>query len=112
MDKGLKYLSKKEQRIIDSFIKEIRAEFKASILSIRLFGSKIKGDFEEYSDIDIFILVKDKGIRDKISDIAAEYFLKYDIPLSPVVYSLNEYRKNKELGSFFIEEVEKEGVKL
>ncbi len=73
----------------------------------------MRGDFEKDSDIDIFILVKRKrDIRDKISDIAADYFFKFNVPLAPVVYSLLEYEKNKELGSFFFEQVEKEGVTL
>jgi len=83
------------------------------IITIQIFGSKVRGDFEKDSDIDIFILVKRKrDIRDKISDIAADYFFKFNVPLAPVVYSLLEYEKNKELGSFFFEQVEKEGVTL
>ncbi len=51
------------------------------ILNIRLFGSKVRGDFEKDSDIDIFILVRKKGdIRDKISDIAADYFFEHNVP--------------------------------
>jgi len=113
MEKKFKYLKKKEKKIIEAFTKDIREQFGNYILSIRLFGSRVRGDFEKYSDIDIFILVKENnGLRDKISDIAADYFLEYNVPISPVVYSLFEYKKNKELGSFFFEEVEKEGVLL
>lgn len=113
MDKHLDYLNKKEKEVVEAFIKDLKKQLGAHIVKIRLFGSKVRGDFEEHSDIDIFILVKDKkDIRDKISDISAEYFFKYEIPLSPVVYSLSEYEKNKELGSFFFEEIEKEGVLL
>ncbi len=113
MDKHLDYLNKKEKETVNSFIEDLRRELGDYIIKVRLFGSKVRGDFEEYSDIDIFILVKDKkDIRDKISDIAAEYFFRYEIPISPVVYSLSEYQKNKELGSFFFEEIEKEGILL
>ena len=113
MDKHLDYLNKKEKEVVKAFIKDLRRQLGDYIIKVQVFGSKIRGDFEEYSDIDIFILVKDnKDIRDKISDISAEYFFKYEIPLSPVVYSLSEYKKNKELGSFFFEEIEKEGILL
>ena len=40
------------------------------------------------------------------------HYLNHDIPLSPVLYDLFEYQKNKELGSFFFENVEREGVSL
>lgn len=113
MKKGLQYLNGIEKKVINSFVKELREKLGDNIITIRLFGSKVRGDFEEYSDIDIFILVKQKGyVRDKISDIAADYFFEYNVPLAPVVYSLPEYEKNKELGSFFFEQVEKEGVTL
>ncbi|MEW6482933.1 MAG: nucleotidyltransferase domain-containing protein [bacterium] len=107
------YLNKKEKRVVTSFVKEIRERLGNKILSIRLFGSKTRGDFTKESDIDIFILVKKrKGIRDEISDIAADYLFETNSPLATVVYSLSEYKKNKGLGSFFLEKVEKEGVVL
>jgi predicted nucleotidyltransferase len=111
--KSLEYLlSENEKRVLRSFVKEIREKLGNEILDIRLFGSKARGDFKEDSDIDIFILVKKKKARDKISDIAADYFFKTNIPLTPVVYSLFEYKKNRELGSFFFENVKKEGIAL
>jgi len=113
MKKGMQYLDKTEKDAIESFVRELREQLGNHILTIRLFGSKVRGDFGKNSDIDIFILVDTKGdIGDKISDMAAEYFLEYNVPLAPVVYSLFEYERNKELGSFFFEKVEKEGVAL
>jgi predicted nucleotidyltransferase len=113
MKTGLQYLNKKEKEAVNSFVKELREKLGGYILNILLFGSKVKGDFDRDSDIDIFILAREKGdIRDTVSDIAAEYFLEYDVPLAPVVYSLFEYKRNKELGSFFFEQLEKEGIAL
>lgn len=107
------YLSKIEKKIIKAFVKELREKFGENILSIRLFGSKVRGNFTKDSDIDIFILVREKkDVMDKISDVSSEYFFKTNIPLSPVIYSLFEYKKNKELGSFFFENVEREGIIL
>jgi hypothetical protein len=47
-----------------------------------------------------------------VAEILTDYLLEYDLPLSPVVYDLDEYRKNKSIGSFFFKEVEKEGILL
>jgi len=113
MKTTLDFLNKTEKKVIKSFVKELKEKLGNEIITILLFGSKARGDFEKDSDIDIFIVVRKKGdIRDKISDIAADYFFEYDVPLAPVVYSLFEYEKNKELGSFFFEQVEKEGITL
>ncbi len=114
MKKGLQYLNKTERKVISSFVKELRDKLGNEIVTIRLFGSKVKGDFQEDSDIDIFILVKKKTaeIEDTIAEIEVDYDIKYGLFLSPVLYSLFEYKKNKELGSFFFENVEKEGIIL
>lgn len=114
MKKELDHLSKREQEAVQSFVKELREKLGNKIISIRLFGSKVRGDFKKDSDIDIFVLVKKKtsAIVDIVGDLAADYIYEYDLPLSTVLYDLFEYSKNKELGSFFFENVEKEGFVL
>lgn len=108
------HLSKREQKAVKSFVKELREKLGDKIISIRLFGSKVRGDFKKDSDIDIFILVKERtpDIEDIIAEIEVNHDLEYGLPLSPVLYSLFEYKKNKELGSFFFENVEKQGIAL
>ncbi|MGA1842562.1 MAG: nucleotidyltransferase domain-containing protein [bacterium] len=112
MKTKLGYLTTKEEKVIRAFVRELRNDLGNDLLTVRIFGSKIKGDFTKYSDIDLFILIKKKNLREKISDLAAEYLFKYNVLLSPVVYSLFEYKENKRLGSFFFEKVEKEGIPL
>ena len=81
MKRRLGHLNKREQKVVQSFVKELRQNLGEEIISVRLFGSKVRGDFEKYSDIDVFILVKKSGyVRDKISDIAADYFFEYKVP--------------------------------
>lgn len=107
-------LSKLEREVVKSFAKELRKKLGDEIVSIKLFGSKVRGDSQKDSDIDIFILIKEKTVKagDIIDNLTADYIFNYKLPLSPVLYDLFEYRKNKELGSFFFESVEKEGVLL
>ena len=114
MEKKVAYLNNKEKKAIKSFVKDLREKLGDDIVSIRLFGSKARGDFKKNSDIDIFILVKEKTlkIRDIIAEIEVDYDIEYNLPISTVLYSLFEYKKNKELGSFFFENVEKEGIAL
>jgi len=114
MKKGLGCLNKTERKVIGSFVKELKDKLGDEVLSILLFGSKVRGDFTEDSDIDIFVLVKEKtpDVRGKLAEITTNYDIDYGLPLSPVLYDLFEYRKNKELGSFFFESVEREGIVL
>ena len=108
------HLNKTEREIVNSFVKELKEKLGDEIVDIRLFGSKARGDFNEESDIDIFVLVKKKTptTREKVSSLAADLIFEHDIPLSVVLYDLYEYHKNKELGSFFFESVEREGIAL
>jgi len=114
IEKGISYLNNKEKKVIDSFVKELRKGLGDNIVFIRLFGSKVRGDFKKDSDIDIFVLVKEKTskVRDIITEIEVDYDIKYNLPISTVLYNLFEYKKNKELGSFFFQNVEKEGIAL
>ena len=114
MKNELRYLSKTERKAVNSFAKELEENLGDCILNMRLFGSKVRGDFQRDSDIDIFILVKERtsDIEDRVSEIEVNHDIEYGLPISTVLYSLFEYKKNKELGSFFFENVEKEGVIL
>jgi len=98
MEKELHYLSKTEKKIISSFVRELKEKLGDEVLSVRLFSSKLRGDFRKDSDIDIYILVREKtpDIREKANDLAANYVFDYDIPLSIVLCDLSEYRGNKE----------------
>jgi predicted nucleotidyltransferase len=112
--KGLSCLTKPEREVVESFVKELREKLDKEIVSMKLFGSKVRGNSKKDSDIDIFILVEEKTLKTSeiIDDLTADYIFNYNLPISPVLYDLFEYRKNKELGSFFFESVEKEGVVL
>ncbi len=114
MNKELRYLSPVEKEIIQSFVAELKRSLGNEIVKVVLFGSKTRGDFNQESDIDIFVLVREKSttIREKVSDLTADYIFDHDIPLSPVLYDLFECEKNRELGSFFLENVEREGISL
>lgn len=114
MRKKLDFLNQAEKKAITSFVTELKKKLGDDLVAIRLFGSKVRGDFKGDSDIDIFITVKEKNqiIRDILSEIEVDWDIKYNIPISTVLYSLSEYEKNKELKSFFFENVEKEGIML
>ena len=45
-----------------SFVKELENNLGDYILNVIFFGSKVRGDFQRDSDIDIFILVKGKDL--------------------------------------------------
>lgn len=107
-------LTQNEREALEILIKRLKEYLGENLITIRIFGSKLRGDFREDSDIDILLVLKERTveIHNKIAEIAADIDLEYDPQISLVVYSDFEYEKNRELGSPFVESVEKEGIVL
>lgn len=109
-----KYLTKKEKDAVDKFMTAIKARFKTRLLIIKMIGSKVKGNFDAASDIDLFILVKkcDYSVMHTISEIAAKINVRYDVVVSPIVYSAKEHSRNVYFNNLFTQELDKNGVLL
>ena len=61
-----------------------RLSRKVSLSDMRLFGSRARGDSDEFSDFDVFIETEtlDKKIRDMIRETAWEIGLEHNIMIS------------------------------
>lgn len=109
-----KYLNAKERQGINQFVKKARHLLGQSLIDIRIFGSKVRGDFDRESDIDVLLVIDsdDWHMRNEISNIAADVNIEFDCNISPVAYTKREHEKNKYFRTLFIQEVEREGVSL
>lgn len=109
-----KYLNAKEIQGVNQFVKRARQLLEQSLIDIRIFGSKVRGDFDKESDIDILLVIDsdDWHIQDEISKIAANVNIEFNCNVSPVIYTKREHERNKYFRTLFIQEVEKEGVSL
>ncbi len=96
-NKAQHFLVPAEKHGVQTFIDKVRKAFGDNIVEMIIFGSKITGDFDAESDIDILILVKKKTweIRDKICEIANEIDLQYQANISPIILTDHEFEKNK-----------------
>ena len=110
----MNFLNKEEKRVVAKFKRELKESMGSNIVSLQLFGSKTRGDFDSDSDVDILMVVKKKTprVRNKVFDILFNVDPYYKYKISPVLYSQFEYNKNKAMGSPLFETVEKEGVRL
>ncbi len=70
-------------------LKEAIAQ-KYELLWIKLFGSKARGDFDEESDIDVVIVLKnvDWAIEKDVYEMCFYMGMKHDLFISPFPYSL------------------------
>ena len=76
--------------IMQGFAKDVRNLLGSTLDSVIVYGSYARGDYSEFSDIDVMILVsltdeKIKTIADQISDLAFGYMMKYGVEISPLL---------------------------
>ncbi|MFH1563885.1 MAG: nucleotidyltransferase domain-containing protein [Nitrospirota bacterium] len=109
-----KYLGKDEQIALKVFIEQVKSFTGDNLVSIKLFGSKVRGDFNEESDLDILIILhkRDWAISHKISVIVTDINLKYDCNVSPIIYTRVEYQKNQRFNTLFVQNLKKEAIAL
>ena len=107
-------MNSNEKIALDEFVKKVKSELGSNLLDMRLFGSKARGEFSSDSDIDILLILTERNPEsiNKIVDILVDIQLEYDANISPVIYTEYEYKMNREMGSLFVENVEKEGYPL
>lgn len=114
MNSNLKYLTEVEQLAVDQFAKLMRDKLGRALVKMELFGSKIKGNFTETSDIDILIIARERtfDVMEAVADVTARLNIEYNLSLSPVVFSEQEFKVNADMSSPFSLAVEAEGVLL
>ena len=105
--------------ILEEYVKGLIEVVGENLKQVILYGSYARGEQlkdNEVSDIDIMILVdateqEIKNIQKKVLDYSYDLDLQYDILLSPIVESTQNYNSRVKYIQFY-KNVEKEGVIL
>lgn len=84
------------------------------VLDFRVFGSRARGDADEYSDMDVFIEVDsiDKELKKKIRNIVWELGFENSIYISPLIFTRFEIEDSPLKASPILENINEEGVKV
>ena len=82
------------------------------LLDFRVFGSRARGDADEYSDMDVFIEVGvvNKELSEKIFDITWEIGFKHFMVISTLIFTRDELENSPLRSSSIIKNIGKEGV--
>lgn len=82
------------------------------LIDFKVFGSRARGDYDEYSDMDVFIEVEsiNKELKAKISDIVWEVGFENFIVISPLIFTRDEIEKSPLRASPIVENIAEEGV--
>ena len=97
---------------MDEFIRRALEKYKDRIDTIILFGSVVRGEAREDSDIDILIVTKEEDFRLRhiLIGIASDILLETEENISVKALSKNDFEKHKNFS--FLRNVISEGVKV
>jgi predicted nucleotidyltransferase len=106
-------LTEKEKQVVKELVDELKKLYGDNLSCVILYGSKARGDATEDSDIDILVVLKNiqnfSLERKKVKEISWRLSYKYDLLLSIIIRSEQEYmRKDTPL----LMNIEKEGIVL
>jgi len=93
-------------------LKELLNDFLGeSLMKIVLFGSRARGDYDNESDIDVAIIVRDltRNLKNQILENVAEIELKHFVPISALLLSEDEFENLKRLERRIALDIEREG---
>jgi predicted nucleotidyltransferase len=82
------------------------------LIDFKVFGSRARGDADEYSDLDIFLEVEslDSALKEKISEIVWEVGFNNYTVISPLIFTREELENSPMRSSSIVEAIAEEGV--
>ena len=109
-EEALARLDPAERRAVEELRDRLRAEYGPRLRDLRLFGSKVRGDDHDESDIDVLVLI-DGCDPSTFRDVV---HLAYSISssLSPLVSDFDSYHSPISRASGLYRELRKESVRL
>jgi len=110
----LKYLADHEQAALREFLTKLRERHGSEVVLVSLFGSKVRGDFDEESDIDVLLVVENKNSQlwEDIVEIETDLMLKYDSVISSLIMGRDNYEWHLRHRAPLYRNVEREGIEL
>lgn len=79
---------------MSEYLTILREKYKDKVVDVLLFGSVARGNYDEESDIDILVIIKNgkSKFRDEISMASYEPMLRNDVVISSLVMDEVIYR--------------------
>jgi len=86
---------KKVRDALKFFVKECKKKFGKDLVSIILFGSYARGNWKEYSDVDLLVIVRKKlpSFKERfklLEDTTSKILEKYYLRFFPIITSVDE----------------------
>lgn len=101
-------------KVTRQFVEKIVSLYGDILESIILFGSWAKGTQSPESDVDLLIVMADRDpeVMEQIYEEVLDILLNHQVDISLKIYSKGQFQHWMNLGTPFMAEVSKTGVKL
>lgn len=114
IEEGVNMKKESIDTAIDKFRKKLIERF-GNEIGTYLFGSVARGDYKDYSDIDILVLLPfepNNSIEEQIFDLAYDVGLKYNVVFGIIVYSRAFWNSGIASVMPIHENIEREGISV
>lgn len=111
-----------EDRVTEKDMKNILRELKGSLKELMgdnlvkmiLYGSRARGDYDNESDTDIAIIVRElsRQLKNRILDIVADAEIKYLSTISILIFTEENFSFLKKRERRIVMDIEKDGIPL
>jgi uncharacterized protein (UPF0332 family)/predicted nucleotidyltransferase len=110
----LGHLTPHERDVLAEFLSQLREKFGDYIAHVWLFGSKVRGDFDEESDVDLLIVAHDGGeaLAKAVGEIAYELSLGHSVLLCEHVVSAWRFAQMRARQEPLYRNVVRDGIDL
>jgi predicted nucleotidyltransferase len=111
---GLYRLTKEQKAAVFAYLRILQEKYRDKIEQVVLFGSVARGEFDEESDVDIMIVLKNgsRRLRDEISMASFDLILRNNVILSPMVMDRKTYEWHKKYRDPLYNSIKKDGIDL
>ena len=113
-EKRLRYLADRERAALNEFLTKLREQYGSEVVLVSLFGSKVRGDFDEESDIDVLLVVETRNSQlwEDVVEIETDLMLKYDAVISSLIMGRDNYEWHMRHRAPLYRNIEREGIEL
>jgi predicted nucleotidyltransferase len=117
LDKRLSHLPSNECAALAALVHRLRQRYGDDLLWVVLFGSKVRGDSDEESDIDVLVVVRMPNDdywqhRRRLSAIAGDLDLEYDVILSTLLMDEPEFTEMRRANLLLNRSIQHDGIEL